>query len=169
MGSGYGIRIMSASLGGGSAVTNLYGLKIEDQAGGGSTYAIYTSLGDIHFGDGVEVGSPTGGNKGAGTINVSGDIYKNNSAYNNPDWRFEMAQQGFSLRKPLGWRERSLEEIEAYTKQWTHLPGLHRERPMGTFERQDWLLEKVEEIYLHLFSLDRRVAAAEGQLLRLAA
>ena len=38
---------------------------------------------------GVQVGSPTGGDKGSGTINVAGDIYKNDTAYTNPDYVFE--------------------------------------------------------------------------------
>jgi hypothetical protein len=43
----------------------------------------------VTFTAGVQVGAPTGGDKGAGTINVAADIYKNNSAYVNPDYVFE--------------------------------------------------------------------------------
>lgn len=32
----------------------------------------------------VTVGNPTGGNKGAGTINAAGDLFKNDTAYTNP-------------------------------------------------------------------------------------
>lgn len=35
---------------------------------------------------GIQVGTPTGGDKGAGTGNFAGDVYKNNSAYTNPDY-----------------------------------------------------------------------------------
>ncbi len=33
----------------------------------------------LHVRGGVQVGSPTGGDKGEGSINISSDIYKNNS------------------------------------------------------------------------------------------
>lgn len=40
------------------------------------------------FKTGVQIGAPVGGDKGAGSLNVATDIYKNNTAYTNPDYVF---------------------------------------------------------------------------------
>ncbi|KKM04748.1 hypothetical protein LCGC14_1761060, partial [marine sediment metagenome] len=104
------------------------------------------------FRSGQVLGAPTGADKGRGTLNVSGDIYKNNSAYTNPDYVFELAHDKSARKIPYGYRIRNLEEIEAYTRAWYHLPGTHYDHPMGMFDRGDWLLEKVEETFLHLIA-----------------
>lgn len=52
------IRIYSGTKGAaGANITNLYGLKIENQTVGSTNYAIYTGTGAVHFGDDVNVAS----------------------------------------------------------------------------------------------------------------
>ena len=53
--SGYGAWIESPALGAGSVITNLYGLKINDQTAGTNSWAIYTGLGAVHFGGAVDI------------------------------------------------------------------------------------------------------------------
>lgn len=109
----------------------------------------------VTIGNGVAVGNPTGGEKGLGTINLAGDIYKNNTAYTNPDYVFELAYCGeiVKFKDNPGANDyalMTLDEIEAYTREHLQLPRISR--AMGAFERSDAILEKVEEIYLHLFN-----------------
>jgi len=144
------------------------------------------------IGAGIQVGSPTGGDKGAGTINTAGDIYKNNSAYNNPDYVLEHAFTGqitkhtperLTIREQMRDEEgepvilereidnpsqiRSqdypgllpLEDVEAYCRENHQLPRIAQAK--GMFERSDAVLEKLEEIHLYLFDLNKRLKALE--------
>lgn len=52
-----GLHIQSAVAGAGSAITTLYGLKIESQAAGGTNYAIHTSAGTVLLGSLAGVGT----------------------------------------------------------------------------------------------------------------
>lgn len=123
------------------------------------------------FTDGLRMGAPTGGNKGAGTINVAADVYKNNTAYANPDYVFEKWATGRVRR--YADREgaktyaglMSLPKLEAYVRRYHHFPRIPR-KPMGMFARGDVMLELVEESYLHLFSHERRLRAVERALAR---
>jgi len=138
---------------------------------GTNTYvnATFKAGGEVNVArSGLTVGAPTGGDKGVGKINVAGDIYKNNTAYNNPDYVFETAYEGTPRSPaPEGYRIRPLAEVEQFTKEHLHLPGISREAS-GMFARGDMLLEKVEELFLHAFDQQRqlRSLAAENQLLR---
>lgn len=114
----------------------------------------------IHNSSGAE---PTGGKKGAGTINLAGDVYRNNSAYTNPDYVFETAYEGTPRSPaPEGYRFRPLAEVAQFTREHLHLPGISREAS-GMFARADMLLEKVEELYLHAFDLAGRIATLESE------
>lgn len=112
------------------------------------------------------LGNATGGGKGAGTLNASGDIYKNNSAYTNPDYALEHWAEGkiekfiknegaksYQGRTPLN-------ELEASIKTRLRLPGIG-DHPMGAFERADVLLEKLEEAYTYIIDLHKRVETLE--------
>lgn len=113
----------------------------------------------LHVDGGVQVGSPTGGDRGTGTINVSGDIYKNGTAYNNPDYVFA---QHFDGSNDAGYGGMvPLERLEERLRSERHLPGIVHE-PMGVFQRQDVLLEKLEEAYLHIIELTKRVQRLES-------
>ena len=63
MTSGYGMFIGTPVIGAGSAITTVYGLRIADQTGGGTNYAIKTGAGLLSFGDAATF---------AGTVAVTG-------------------------------------------------------------------------------------------------
>lgn len=118
----------------------------------------------LTIGPGVQVGAPTGGDKGAGTINIAADIYKNNTAYANPDYVLEQWATGrirTFAKNPgaQGYRLRSLAETEAYARRYCRLPRIHAAK--GMFARADVILEKVEELHIHCFDLHRRIRALE--------
>lgn len=137
-------------------------VKVTIMTGGNVLIGTTTDRGRLTVdGGGIVVGNPTGGDKGAGTMNVATDIFKNNTAYTNPDYVFELAHDRSARKIPYGYRIRNLEEIEAYTRAWYHLPGTHPNNPMGMFNRSDWLLEKVEETFLHLFAHQYRLSDFE--------
>lgn len=130
---------------------------------------------------GTQHGSPTGGSKGVGTINLQNDIYKNNTAYTSPDYAFEHFYTGrieqYMRPRPVKEGENfpdpevhgpwdyeglmSLNDVKAFAEAHWHLPRVPR-LPTGLFERADILLEKVEELYLYLFGLDTRLERLEA-------
>ena len=117
---------------------------------------------------GVIVGAPTGGYKGVGTINVAGDIYKNNLAYTNPDYVFEHAYTG-KIAKFInneGAAEyqglTTIDETEKIARETFRLPGFD-DKPLGAFGRQDRLLQALEEAYLHIFALNERIKKLEAK------
>jgi len=114
---------------------------------------------------GVQFGAPTGGDKGAGTANFAGDIYKNNSAYTNPDYVLEHWATG----KIVKYAEKAgaanyagllpLSDIEAFARTNWHLPRFGQQAGHGAFSGGEALLASVEEAYLHLFDHESRLAA----------
>lgn len=119
-------------------------------------------------GQGLQVGSPTGGNKGAGTINVASDIYKNNTAYTNPDYVLEMWATG-AIKKfasnpgAKNYKLLSIEKAEKVMRKTLRLPGMS-DKPMGSFGRQDFLLEKLEEAFIYITQLHKRLDACEAAI-----
>lgn len=117
---------------------------------------------------GLQMGSPTGGDKGSGTINVAADIYKNNSAYTNPDYALEHYFTGdiVKFKDNPGAATYTglltLDEHESYTRKHFRLPGLDGE-PAGMFKRGDVLLEKLEEAYLYIYQLSERIKKLEAR------
>lgn len=115
---------------------------------------------------GIQVGAPTGGDKGAGTINAAGDIYKNNSAYGNPDYVLEQWANGRIDRfrnNPGASTYRgllALEELGDYLKQNLHLPG-RSDGPMGLFERTDLAQQWIEELAIYISQLHERLERLE--------
>jgi hypothetical protein len=63
----------SSSVNDNFAGTNALTMLVSGNVGMGTT----SPTSRLHVNGGVQVGAPTGGDKGAGSINVSGDIYKN--------------------------------------------------------------------------------------------
>jgi hypothetical protein len=112
---------------------------------------------------GVQVGVPTGGDKGTGSINIAGDIYKNGTAFTNPDYVFEHHFSGATESAYAG--PVPLSQLEDTINAQGQLPGVGRE-PMGVFGRQDALLEKLEEAYLYIIELTKRVDSLEAKLAR---
>ena len=115
---------------------------------------------------GVRIGNPGGGFNGLGTINTAGDIYKNNTPYTNPDYVLEEWVTGdiVHFAKSPGasdYKRLSLTEIEEFIYKNLHLPRISREMS-GIFERGDIVLEKLEEIFIHLIEMNKRLKAVEA-------
>lgn len=112
---------------------------------------------------GIGTSSPNYKLEVLGSINATSDIYKNGTAFNNPDYVFEKwitgdivkfgSNAGASNYKGL----LSLEDTENFVKKSLQLPNVASAR--GIFERGDILLEKVEEAYIHLFDLNRKISS----------
>jgi hypothetical protein len=119
---------------------------------------------------GVFLGTATGSSKGAGTVNVSGDMYKNGASYTNPDYVLEHWATGKVERfiDHDGAREyaglRPLEAVEEFARTWWHLPRFGQTAGHGLFSGGDALLASVEEAYLYLFDHESRVAKLERQV-----
>lgn len=124
----------------------------------------------LKISSGIQVGAPVGGDKGPGTVNIAGDIYKNDTAYANPDYVFEHAYTGQIVRfaenkgaaQYAGLRPSS--EVEAFARQNFRFPQLEGGQPLGAFARFDVLLELVEEQFLYICDLRERVKALESKV-----
>lgn len=145
---------------------------------GGSSETQILQLGALDLGSnittilnsgGLQIGAPTGGDKGTGTINVATDIYKNNSAYNNPDYVFEhyftgvineyAKSEGASEYKGL----QTLEDVRGFVEKNLHLPQIPK-KEMGIFQRGDKALELIEELFLYTFELKDAIRHLQEQL-----
>lgn len=85
--SGFGIRIVAPSIGAGSAVTLLYGLLIDNIAGGGTSYAIKTGSGLVSFGGNVSTTGSTAAQAGfsfTGPDATTQTLYRYQGGSNNP-------------------------------------------------------------------------------------
>jgi hypothetical protein len=110
-------------------------------------------------------GPATGSDKGVGTINVSADIYKNNSAYTSPDyalelWRDVRIEEFKDNPGAAEYTRLSLDEVEAYIREHLRLPGFGND-PSGLFDRADLVLEKLEELYTHVIEINHRLEGVE--------
>lgn len=115
--------------------------------------------------------SATSGDKGVGTINVSTNIYKNNTAYTNPDYVFEHYYTG-AIEKFIqneGAKDycglKSLEETESEIRESLRLPHMKPRTgdTVGLFDGGENLQISVEELYLHLFRMNDRIKRLEGR------
>ncbi len=115
---------------------------------------------------GAQMGAPTGGNKGNGTINVAADIYKNNTAYTNPDYVFEHWATGRVVQfaaNPGAARYTglmSLDDLRDYVQAHYRFPQIPA-AGTGMFERGDIALELIEQAHLYIFQLEERIKALE--------
>jgi hypothetical protein len=131
---------------------------------------------------GLVLGAATSGDKGLGTINVATNIYKNNTAYTNPDYVFEhyfnkgkivkfANKEGAKDYKGL----KPLREVRNFVEKTHALPRIQEARDRaakqnkstGLFDGGDALLASVEEAYLYLFKHDARIAQLEQENLSL--
>lgn len=127
---------------------------------------------------GLQMGAPTGGDTGAGSINVASGIFLNNTAYTNPDYALEHFFRSeivlFAAPQAGGsrWgneRRRTypglvpLSELRDYIATNLRLPGIPDE-PADIFERADMALEKIEEQAIYIVQLHERIAALEARL-----
>lgn len=155
-------------------------LAARDAAGSVRFYANGLTLrGQINAG--WQIGAPTGGDKGAGTMNFAADIYKNNTAYTNPDYVLEhwalgrirrfRANDGADRYDGL----KPLRKVEALTRKRLTLPRIDEARRaagkkgLGAFGGGDAVLATLEEAYLYLFQHEARISALESTLKKRAA
>jgi hypothetical protein len=142
--------------------------------GGASSFLLTSTAGswDKKFtisSGGLIMGGPTGGDKGTGTINVQNDIYKNNSAYGNPDYVFEHWATGKIERfaKNEGAVTYAgllpLTALERYVREHYHFPQISHDS-VGLFARGDVALELLEQTALYLFDHEERLTALERRL-----
>lgn len=121
--------------------------------------------------EGLQMGSPTGGDKGAGTINTAADIYQNNTAYTNPDWLFERhftgtielyAENYSDFRQGGGLDPGELTIDEMYDRVCDDLrfPFISDE-PMGAFARSNAALAITEQLFLYIHQLHERIRELE--------
>lgn len=103
---------------------------------------------------------------GAGSLNVLNNVYKNGTAYTNPDYVFEHFFTGgiekfknnFGAEKYSGLWE--LEKIEDYVAENFRLPGII-DVPTGIFDMADIALEKIEQLFLYAISAHKRIKKLE--------
>lgn len=133
-----------------------------------ATFRLFSYIGSadrVIVGLGIQVGNPTGGDKGTGTINVATDVFKAGTAYTNPDYVFEKFYTGRIVKfvkSPGAARYTELmplEKLESFTRKHHHLPRISK--ASGIFERGDMVLEKVEELHLYIFQLNKRIKELE--------
>ncbi len=148
----HGLTVISSSTT--AHIHDLFGNGDASLCNGGTC----TILGLAAFtGGGITVGAPTGGAKGSGTINIAGDIYKNNTAFSNPDYVFDRYYTGKTTAAYPGML--TFKELEAFTRKNRELPRVGEAR--GMFNRSDALLEKLEEAYIYIMQLNDRLTALE--------
>lgn len=146
------------------------GVDFSFYIGGAQAWKWYTSASlRMRLDAGLQVGAPIGGDKGVGTINVAGDIYKNNTAYTNPDYVFELyftgkieqfkANPGAILYEGL----KTIDELKSVAKKTFRLPGIINSG-MGIFKRSDFVLEKIEELHLYIFELHDEIKLLKKKL-----
>ena len=144
-------------------------------ASGGGAFVNSTSM---SLKNGVLVGAPTGGYKGAGTINVAGDIYKNNTAYTNPDYVLEQWATGqisrFRDREGAATYDglRPLASVRDYVRAHYALPWIAEARQrgggtLGLFDGGEAVLASLEESYLYIFQLEEQLRDLRQRLERL--
>lgn len=123
----------------------------------------------LTYNGGLQVSTPTGGNKGVGTINVAVDIYRNNVAYTSPAFVFEHAFTG-SIEKYAGNEGAdeytgllSFDDLRAFVREHFDLPLMARHYDGGIFQRGELLMASLEEAYLYIFQLADRIAVLEAK------
>lgn len=119
---------------------------------------------------GLQMGAPTGGDKGAGTLNVASGVYLNGTAYTNPDFVFEHHYTGQirvhkNKRMASGYRGLpTLLDMDATLNRTHRLPymdggfGVNGETH-DIFSGGEALLLHVEQAFLYLIDHEKRLQA----------
>lgn len=138
-----------------------------------------TTAGYLGTTGGLVLGLATGGDLGLGTINVATNIYKNNTAYTNPDYIFEHYFNGKIVKfaKNEGAKNykglRPLKEVRNFVEKNHVLPRVADARnaskngKVGLFDGGDALLASIEEAYLYLFKHEARISQHDQEILAL--
>jgi hypothetical protein len=123
-------------------------------------------------GGGIQLGQPTGGDKGSGTANFAADIYKNNSAYANPDYVLEHWVTGKveKFKNNPGATDypgvMPLDQLEEYIRKHLDLPRVKsmyvEGGGQGIFARGDIALEKIEELAVYIVEIHKRLKTLEA-------
>jgi hypothetical protein len=117
---------------------------------------------------GLQIGTPTGGDKGAGTLNVAADIYKNNTAYTNPQWALKHYYTGACDEEGAyapGFDYQGLMPLDdhrAFTQKHYDLPLMTQLPESGYLGRGELLLGSLEEAYLYIYQLHDRITRLEN-------
>ena len=99
-------------------------------------------------------------------LEVSGNILATGSI--TPDYVFEKYYNGESILKPEYTFEK-LEKIEQFIKKHKHLPGvpsakeIQKQGGIIVNRATEINLEKIEELYLHIFELNKRIEILEKE------
>lgn len=130
---------------------------------------VNNALSDVlRISNGVQIGAPTGSYKGTGTLNLQADIYKNNTAYTNPDYVFEHFYTGKieKFKNNDGAKDYQglpdLSDFKKYTEQNLRLPGISDD-PMGAFDRSEKCLQLLEQAFLYIYQLEDRLKVLESE------
>ena len=99
-----------------------------------------------------------------GDIMVTGDIYKAGAAYVNPDYVFaQYFENPYDEAIPEDYSLLSLNELEDYVKDNSHLPGVSfNGGPISIFEANRLNLEKIEELSIYAIELNKRLGLIEN-------
>jgi hypothetical protein len=118
-------------------------------------------------------GGPTGGDEGDGTINVSGGVFKNGTAYTNPDYVLEKLFTGrIEAFADHAGADRyvalSLDQIKDFASKHYYLPQLDFFNAHGSasdiFDRADISLILHEDTFRFLFEQQDRIRNLESRL-----
>jgi hypothetical protein len=140
----------------------------QSNAQAGNPITAGTSRISIGASGGLVVGAATGGDKGAGSVNAAADIYKNNTAYTNPDYVLEHWATGqivkFAHKEGAADYDglRPLPEVKEFVKVNLHLPRFGQNANHGLFSGSDATLASLEEAYLYIFQLEERISRLEA-------
>ncbi len=110
----------------------------------------FTTTGRI----GIGTSSPTQALDVNGSVNITGDLWVQGQNMSVPDYVFE---PDYNLM--------FLDEVKSYTEINKHLPDseIQGSWDNSVQKRQNFLLEKIEEIFLHLFRIDERIDNLEEE------
>lgn len=153
--------------------------------GGVGSTGTPVDAGGIYATGGLVLGVATSGDKGLGTINVATNIYKNNTAYTNPDYVFEHYFNNgriVKFAKNDGAKEyrglAPLKDVRIFVEKHNVLPRLFDAREkarkdkkakgaIGLFDGGDAVLASIEEAYLYLFKHEARITQHDQEILAL--
>jgi hypothetical protein len=135
-----------------------------------SVMDVKTSSTNVQFYGGLQIGAPAGGFKGVGTINAVGLYTGGTGPMAAPDWIFDLAYDGHmqpsDAERHPDTRLWSISETAVWTCEHRHLPSMPARATLeGAQSIEHKILatwETVERQALHIFELDRRLAALEG-------
>jgi hypothetical protein len=147
-----------------------YGIDVEAAAGVEHPLAVRVAGADslmVCADGGLIVGGDCTKSKGRGTLDLARDLFRNGTAYTNPDYVFEHYYTG-EVRRAAGDSGAAyggllpLRDVEKFAETHHQLPRIGDAR--GIFERQDAALASLEEAYLYIFQLQQQLQELKARL-----